>query len=141
MLKKLLAFLLDTDALDENGRTPLMEYAAKGRVDMIKWALLQGADLHKRSPDGRNALMEAVENGRLEAVTLLIQRGARLNDKDLKGHTPLMLGIRSGYQEISRILIECGADLHQGFPTPMMLAQERGDAETLELLKNHGAKS
>lgn len=140
LIKKLFGYLTDVDARDDQGRTALMDHSAKGRLDMMKLALAQGANPNLLSAEGKTALIEAIEGGKLEAVKLLLEKGANINTKDGKGHTALMISIQCGYQEIARWLVLNGANVNLGFPTPLMLARQRQDSEIVELLKGFGAR-
>ena len=79
------------NTFDQDGYTPLMLTALRGRTILVKLLLAHGAqpDLHK-APDATPLTM-ACEEGHLEIVRLLIGKGANPNIRNEIGQTPLML--------------------------------------------------
>lgn len=61
LIKELLNENCPVDIQDEAGRTPLMFAAFKGDIDLVKFFLDQGADIHKKSYIGDQALDYALQ--------------------------------------------------------------------------------
>jgi len=69
---------IDLNALDDEGRTPLILATELGeRHEFIETLLTHGADPNVRRPDGKTALTIARELGDAEAERILLRHGAR----------------------------------------------------------------
>ncbi|MDF2192871.1 ankyrin repeat domain-containing protein [Paraflavitalea sp. CAU 1676] len=64
--------------------TPLMEAAAGGLVDNIRFLLENGAKLEAKDKKGLTAIQHAFNNKHFEVVALLVKQGAKADDKMLK---------------------------------------------------------
>ncbi|WP_208920239.1 DUF4274 domain-containing protein [Paenibacillus uliginis] len=74
------AKVLDINARDERGRTPLMLFLTnKMPPDAIKVLLMNGADLEAEDKLGDTALKKAVKFKQTEALKLLLEYGAKLD--------------------------------------------------------------
>ena len=100
----------DLESKDENGRTPLCYAATLGRLEKLKWLVLEAnanvesKDIPSRSsPGGKTPLSYATEKGKLEPVKFLVQEaGANVESKDQNGKTALDLarqGIERSWTE------------------------------------------
>lgn len=56
--------------------TPLMEAAQEGHLDLVRYLLESGADVHAQTQTGDTALTYACENGHTDVADLLLQFGA-----------------------------------------------------------------
>jgi len=92
-----------------------------GRVEIAKFLIRQGADIHfaranlqgKFLPGkGQTALWWAANHGQMPLAVELLQRGANLNAPDHYGETPLAIAASNGQSEMVQYLVEQGADLH-----------------------------
>lgn len=119
-----LDLVIDVDARNELGKTPLMTAAQADEVASARWLIEHGAhvDFDTMSTgmtwlmsDGRTALMYAAARGSLEMIRLLVEAGADTHRADTKGVTAL------GYL------------LGQGpmGPNPRLTAAQRADAVRL----------
>lgn len=59
------------NAVNGQGKTPLMLAAAKGSVEELQKLIAAGADINAKDKDGKTALDYATENGAEEAVSIL----------------------------------------------------------------------
>jgi CDK inhibitor PHO81 len=97
--------------------TPLTAAAAKGRVEVVRYLLDEGADIHLRpAPYVRSALSEACNHGHVEVVALLLARGADTGPA-ITGWTPLMAASSQGHTDVVELLLahSCG-DVDQQQP-------------------------
>jgi len=72
-------FLIKNGAILELGAsTPLMEAAQEGHIDLVRYLLECGADVHAQTTSADTALTYACENGHTDVADLLLQFGANL---------------------------------------------------------------
>jgi hypothetical protein len=93
-----LDLVLDVDAQNAFGKTPLMTAAQHDEVASARWLLDHGAHLEHDTlssrdqplgSDGRTALMYAAANGSLAMIRLLVEASADKQRADTKGVTAL----------------------------------------------------
>lgn len=83
---------LDVNAVDDNGKTPVMNAAIQGAPDLLKYLVSQGGKLDVRDNEGKTPLHRAASWDRgMEVCEYLIENGADIDAKDNKGFTPLDL--------------------------------------------------
>jgi ankyrin repeat protein len=99
---------IPVNAVDKNGRIPLIEAVFGGHTDTTEELLRRGADVNAQDPDGWTALMEAASKSRVDLVRILLAHGADTQIKGANGWTALKATAR-GNTEISRLLREAGA--------------------------------
>ena len=144
--------------------TPLHWAAYLGDLKMVKLLISKGADLDAVDPSYGTPLHLAAEQAHVEVVEFLLGSGAQVSASSPSwGHTPLHRASwgpvvrRFGqdandfgadpnpdYTTIVALLIAEGAELNvqdQEGETPLDQAIEGGSAETVALLKKHGAKT
>lgn len=64
-----------------NGRTPLLSATASGNQNIIKYLLVNDADINARDVMATNALILASMDGNIELVKLLVDNGIDINAK------------------------------------------------------------
>jgi ankyrin repeat protein len=127
----------------------VFESAAVGRVDRLQ-ALLDDdpALANAWAEDGFQPLGLASFFGHVDAVRLLVERGAEVNSasrndfKVMPLHSAVAEKDPETRYEIAKVLLEHGADPNarqQDDYTPLMAADQQGDATLRELLVEHGA--
>jgi uncharacterized protein len=146
MVNLLLDLGADVDCMDDIGYTPLMAAAQDGHSAIAALLIDRGADVNNGWP-WITALSLAESAGRQEAVSLLLSRGARRR---------LVDAIELGDASLAATLLRDGADansyylycerVEDGSQAPeyrlarvAMRAAERGNAELVSLLLDHGA--
>jgi ankyrin repeat protein len=136
-VRKLLAEGANPNAMDKNGRTPLMEASSGGYTDTVRVLLEKGADVNAKDMVGWTALFWAAFSRRTETVRALLDRGADAEARDNEGRTALFWTASSGYTDTVRVLLAKGANVNakdnHGW-TPLMSAANLGHLETARAL-------
>ena len=141
----------DVNIKDGNGRTPLFVAVQNGNINIVKLLLDAGADVNAKDRIGMTALILAIRDGNKEVVELLVNKGADVNAKTNSGMTPLYAAVSGNHVDIVKFLLDKGADANisitrgarrnAGSSIRLIdMAQQRGQTEIVELLKQHGAE-
>lgn len=132
------------NARGPEGSTPFMYAVLYANTTTLTRLLALGADPNKRNDANASALMWAAKD--LEKTRLLLAHGADVNAISDDFRTPLMIAARqpSGAATV-KLLLEHGANPNPNVhpdtaSSPLLEAATAGNAESLELLLNHGAK-
>lgn len=139
-----LSFLLSrkaaVNARSRYGDTALMAASLKGQLEAAKVLLANGAEIN---PPGWTPLHYAAFEGRAQMVTFLLDKGANKNAIAPNEFTPLMLAVRNGHEDAARAILYGDPDVNYKTPstgdTALKLAEKRGLAPVVELLKRAGA--
>ena len=118
---------------------PLIQAAEKGKLDVVKQLLADGADIETTDVAGYTALYAAVLAGHQEVVSFLSENKANPNVVDVMGVTPLMHAAFKGDTEMVRILLNAGADKaarDKMNNSVILYAKESNVPEVEELLKD-----
>ncbi|XP_012968171.1 ankyrin repeat and KH domain-containing protein 1 isoform X7 [Mesocricetus auratus] len=137
-------FLIKAGADIELGcSTPLMEASQEGHLELVKYLLTAGANVHATTATGDTALTYACENGHTDVADVLLQAGAHLEHESEGGRTPLMKAARAGHLCTVQFLISKGANVNRATAnndhTVVSLACAGGHLSVVELLLAHGA--
>ena len=147
-VRALLAEGADVDALDAEGRTPLLIMAGRQRwetaqhLKITSLLLEYGAEVNATDQHGHTPLMLAAKWGRIGTVKILKQHGAEINAVCDYGHTPLILAAGNGHAKVVKFLLQHEANVnaisHHGY-TAFMYAMWRKHLRVATLLHQHGA--
>ena len=113
------------------------------KIEAVKQAIADGADLDARMQGGYTPLHLAAIYNHKEIAAILIAAGTDVNAKNVRGMTPLHLAARSGRKVFAELLIAKGADLDakdENSLTPIDLAIQRNKTEIADLIRKHGGK-
>ena len=109
---------------DDVGRTPLLAINPR-RVDIIRFLLDRGADVHAATKRGTTPLMIACYNQNLESARLWLAAGVDIEARDESQETALHSAAYRGYEEMRELVLEHNANifaLDQNGNTPFDMA-------------------
>ncbi|XP_047043610.1 ankyrin-1-like [Lolium rigidum] len=137
---------VDVDALDINGRTPLVwAITCKGGradLDIVRYLLDHGANPDNVDKSGFTPLHEATKAGHCEVVELLLSRGVYVDPFSTEHGTPLHVAAIHKQDGAMKILLDHHADPNKilgCFSTPLMLAMCSHSVKCVNLLIEAGA--
>ena len=79
--------IVDIEAKDNNGNTPLNYASRNGKFDAVKFLVEEGADIEAKSNDGDTPLIWASRHGEFDIVKFLVEKGADIEAKGNDGNT------------------------------------------------------
>ncbi|CAL8281982.1 unnamed protein product [Merluccius merluccius] len=122
---EIVSYLLDLPEKDEEeveraqinnfdtlwGETALTAASGRGKLDVCRLLLEQGAAVAQPNRRGIVPLFSAVRQGHWQIVDLLLTHGADVNLADKQGRTPLMMAASEGHLGTVQFLLAQGASL------------------------------
>lgn len=135
---------IDVDARsDSDGRTVLINAAARGDLNVVKLLLARGADVNAKDNKGYTALQHAIE-ARYDDVSELLLNHPKLdpNARGLNNVTTLMTYVWRERKDAVQKLLDRGADVNaQDYDGDSALhgAAQNGNIEIIDLLVAKGA--
>ncbi|XP_043911147.1 protein TANC2 [Protopterus annectens] len=122
---EIVSYLLDLPEKDEEeveraqinsfdslwGETALTAAAGRGKLEVCRLLLEQGAAVSQPNRRGVVPLFSAVRQGHWQIVDLLLTHGADVNMADKQGRTPLMMAASEGHLSTVEFLLAQGASL------------------------------
>lgn len=133
--------LLDLPMQDRIWRQAFVTACGRGDTALLRllWVRHETALLAL----GSAPVMRAADGGHAETIHFLIGLGFPFDEFDLKDErSPLMLAVAAGHRDAAIALLDRGARIDamtEWGVTAWRLAQVRGDAAMIELLRNRGA--
>jgi ankyrin repeat protein len=117
MTEQLLAAGGNANAHLLSGETPLMEAARRGNLATVRVLLSGGADPNAQEANGgQNALMWAIAQRHAAVTDELVRRGTDINARSKSGFTALMFAAQQGDADSVRILLDAGAKANEVMP-------------------------
>ncbi|KAM9425080.1 protein TANC2 isoform 2-T2 [Pholidichthys leucotaenia] len=122
---EIVSYLLDLPEKDEQeveraqinnfdtlwGETALTAASGRGKLEVCRLLLEQGAAVAQPNRRGIVPLFSAVRQGHWQIVDLLLTHGADVNQADKQGRTPLMMAASEGHLGTVEFLLAQGASL------------------------------
>lgn len=126
------------DCTNHRNRTPLIEAASRGFVEVTKVLLTANAATEIKDDTGEwTALHHAASENHPAVVNLLIQANASVNAQDNVKDTPLHEAVRYAHIGVIRLLLDARASVNQTNNikvSPLTLAAKEGNVAVCELL-------
>ena len=98
---------------ESDGRNQAVFYAAwEGRVDVLEWLKMQGADVNIKDDHGRTPMSSAANEGQLDAMKWMQTQGVDVNAKDHNGGTLMFYAAAGGHVNVMEWLKEEGVDIN-----------------------------
>ena len=138
LVQIMLARGADPNAIDNSGRSALINAAWRGRKNTVKLLLEKGADLTIRDREGLSAINWAGVNGHSDVIFLLGKAGANLNNRDNNNLTPLMRAAWNGHTKAVAALLSEGANPNLHTPSgksALDFAHKEGYTEIQKMLQ------
>ena len=135
------AQVIEVNAKDETGLTPLMQAAQDGDTNEMKSLVEKGATVNVTDQYGWTALTYSVAKQDVSKVKFLLKNGADVNTRDRRGISQLMWASWGGKAEIVKLLLEKGADVNASAnngATAFSFAAAKGHQNISQLLKKAG---
>lgn len=147
-IKKLFSNGVDINITNKRGSTPLIKILQDNRIpldiriEVTKYLIEAGADVHKTDRNSGTALHYAMGNHCTALTQLIIDAGAKLNVANIYGRTPLMEAVY--YKDKTNVvfLIGLGADINTistDGDTNIYIATDTNNIEMLKILLDSGA--
>uniref|UniRef100_A0ABM5GR67 Protein TANC2 isoform X2 n=1 Tax=Pogona vitticeps TaxID=103695 RepID=A0ABM5GR67_9SAUR len=122
---EIVSYLLDLPEKDEEeveraqinsfdslwGETALTAAAGRGKLEVCRLLLEQGAAVAQPNRRGVVPLFSAVRQGHWQIVDLLLTHGADVNMADKQGRTPLMMAASEGHLDTVEFLLAQGSSI------------------------------
>lgn len=98
--------------LSEVGNALLHKAVKKGKIDVVRKLLKDGAVVNAQNNKGETGLLIASRCGNVGMVQLLLKAGANPNIAEHTGITPLQSAVMSGHIAIAQLLLDAGAEIN-----------------------------
>ena len=140
---KLVQYLFDTfpdivTIKEKTGKSPFLLTGFSGSVELVKYFVSRGCDVHDKDNEGDTVLHIACNNSKLELVQYLVDGDPdMLAIRDETGKSPFLLTGFSGSVEIVKYLISRGCDAYDkdnDGDTVLHIACSRGKLELVQYL-------
>ncbi|TMW69720.1 hypothetical protein Poli38472_001876 [Pythium oligandrum] len=139
MVKMLLDYGANPNAVNQNGETALFIAAANGHVEITSSLIARGADPTITDMIGGTALHSACYAGKMSTVRSLLIRDLDVNVQNKEGYTPLHLAA-ARHTDVAELLLAYGANAkakNQCGSTPLHEAIRCSKIPCMNLLANH----
>nr|CAH7717792.1 unnamed protein product [Callosobruchus chinensis] len=116
---------------------PLHIAAEKGHIGIVKYLIVNGAEVNAKNENETIPLHIAAEKGHTGIVEFLIENEANVSEKNKDGWTPLHIAAEKGHIGIVKYLIVNGAEVNaknENETIPLHIAAEKGHTGIVEFL-------
>jgi ankyrin len=98
--------LMEQVGPDGTRSTPLIRTARAGQLELVKFLVRRGANMHAISSRGQTPLHCAAEEGHEEVAAYLLDNGAQPSYQDTDGMTPLMSATKRRHIGMALLLLD-----------------------------------
>lgn len=91
--------------------TLLLVACRSGNVELVKWLMEEGSDIHETDRYDNSSIIIATRDGHLDLVQFLVEQGCNVNHKNRSGETPFLIASSEGYLEIAQYLVGIGCSI------------------------------
>ncbi|MCP4724494.1 MAG: hypothetical protein GY863_05645 [bacterium] len=143
IIRKLISLGAEINIVDKNGGSPLL-FALEKFCDqkIVNLLLEEGTTVNVEGEQGRILLHKAAAGGYVNLVVILLDKGADILTNNKTGGTLLHSAAAGGLTELVSNLLDSGFHIDSVDElnrTPLHIAEDRGNSDTEELLKERGA--
>ena len=128
------------DSRNARGRTPLMNAALNGNVQVVKSVIKRGADPSLMDNRGWNTLHCAAQGGDTDIISLIHTHLPNIESKTGDGLTPLMVAAITGKFHAVKWFLAKGATVtyeNNGGWNTLHYAAQGGDTDVISLIHTH----
>ena len=130
-----------TQRIKTHNVSPLLAACTVDDLEVVKYLVKMGADIHKQSLTKATPLRAASYYGYLDTMEYLIENGADIDTPNSVGSTPFLAAAAKGGSEATIFLLKKGCNplvrTIEGH-TAMHVAAERGNAAVVKALLGYG---
>ena len=113
LIRNLLKDIVDINALNAKGLTPLHLTVIEGNIEVTKLLISEGANIEiKDSRSKSSPLLYACQNGRTKLLQLLLESGSDINAKSADGTSAIHFATQSGRTDMVKLLLQKGFDVN-----------------------------
>lgn len=103
----------EDDEPNSRGFTALRDAVRLNKTDMVKFLLLNGANLKETDSDGNDILLYSiVSDSPIEMIENIIKSGGDVNTVNKLGQTPITVALAQKNADLVKLLILAGADIN-----------------------------
>ena len=104
-------FISQKEEPNSRGYTPLRDAVRLNKTDMVKFLLLNGADLNEKDNDGNDILLYAIiSESPYDMIENIIKSGGNVNTHNNQEQTPLTVALAQRNVDLVKLLITSGAE-------------------------------
>ncbi|CAG2059174.1 unnamed protein product, partial [Timema podura] len=134
--------LSENNCVVQDGLPPLHRAARSGKIEVVKLAIREGADINLRDNKGLTALHHAVYSQEVDVLNVLLKMKAQCNIEDHKNRLPLHYAISKKSFAVVQCLVEGGSIVNspddEGV-TALHLTARNGKFDYIRYLLQNGA--
>jgi len=119
--------------------SPIMQAVGRRNTAAVRYLLEHGASANQTDQDGQPIIIAAAWND-LDTIKVLLDHGADINAG--KENTLLMEAVSASSTDVVKLLLKRGVDpnLRRNGTTALEIAEQRGDDEIADALRDAGAR-
>jgi ankyrin repeat protein len=138
--QKSFAELVNDSKNSETNETELHIAAESGQLEMLKWLVSEGCDVHYVDKKGNNALYKATLNGHFNCIQYLVHKNVDINSLNAHTRGTMFYAAHSKNIDIVKFLVAHGGDIHgtHGYDKNTLLHAAANNFEMIHLLVSLG---